>query len=200
MIALTVNVSSNLDSLRITRIDPRYLAHEGALAVRAEIESCFYGMAEKTESMYFWPEAIDTLSEPKMDGDVATITAHKVGVRIHWKGGTIKPTERISRMTGNPVKSLFVPMSWLPKRRLPLAKMSIPKDRIKVIPRKGRAPLLALVDPRPQGQTGKKSKITTLGILLKQVNIKAKPEVMPTEATMYSAARSAIMQYLDLMS
>ncbi len=197
MITLSVDISGNL---RLNRITPRAVAQEGARGIYNEVIKSLGEMGRRSNSRYYWPEAVRTTTEPRMDGDVATISVTKTGVRLHWQGGKVKPTGNLSRVTGRPIRSLLIPFRDSPIRRKALSEARYPADEVMVLKSDDGRPYLAHVKPYKRKVNGKTAKVTPLGYFIKQVTIKAKPEVIPTEATMYSAARAAILKHIDLLS
>lgn len=197
MITISVNISGNL---RLKSITPRAVAKEGARGIYVEVVKSLEEMGRRSNSRYYWPEAVRTTTEPRLDGDVATISVTKTGVRLHWLGGKVKPTGAISRVTGRPIRSLLIPFRDSPIRRKALSEMHYPADEVMVLKSDNGRPYLAHVKPYKRKVDGKTAKVTPLGALVKQVTIKPNPDVIPTEATMYSAARAAILKHIDLMT
>lgn len=197
MITISVNISGNL---RLKSSTPRAVAKEGARGIYVEVVKSLEEMGRRSNSRYYWPEAVRTTTEPRLDGDVATISVTKTGVRLHWKGGTVKPTGKTSHVTGNPIQRLLIPFRDSPIRRKALSEMHYPADEVMALKSKKGNLYLARIKRYKRKVKGKKYKVTPLGALVKQATIKANPDVIPTEATMYSAARAAILKHIDLMS
>lgn len=173
------------------------ISRSAALGVRQQVVDHFMGMKEATKSRYWWHGAIKSIGQPEVEGCTATISIGQKGVRLQWLGGTVLPSGRTSRVTGRPIQSLLVPFSDSPLRRKSLDELGIPDDEIVVLPSQtGKAPVMYWVHERKRkGKDGLKHKIVPLACLLRSATIKPKPQVMPTDAEMTDAARSAVVSY-----
>jgi len=92
----------------------------------------------------YWHEAaMNTTAAPAPEGGLVRI--RKLGVALHFYGGTVRPTGRISRVTGKPIKRLLVPGKESPLRRTgsELEKLGIAPEAMRVASKGGRAWLLA---------------------------------------------------------
>lgn len=196
MIALKADISGKLG---LKPVVVKEVAMEGARAVYAEVLKSLDEMGRKTQSREFWPEAAQSVTPPATDGDNAVVTVKKKGVRLHWLGGTIRPTGAVSRVTGRPIKSLLIPFEDSPIKRRSLAETGYDESEVMVLKSEGGRAYLAHVKRYKRKVNGKTAKVTPLGIFLKSATIQAKPDVMPREETLMTSVRSAIVQYLNLL-
>lgn len=172
------------------------VAAGSANEVRSAMERNFAKLVTKTKSRFFWREASDSISMGKVANGVATITVSHVGVRLHWKGGTVRPTGRISAVTGKPTRSLLIPFddSPLRKTRQTLKEWAGTKQ-IRVIKSRNGCPILIATEEKKT-----RTNITWLGKLVKQAHHKPRPEVMPDSdtlsAALYTGAKEAVEHLL----
>lgn len=193
MIRLQIQLLVNLSDMGLSEEQLGRISMGAAMDTEDLIRRHFESLGGST----FWPAAArSTKVVPDKNGD-ATIEIWKKGVKLQWLGGTVKPTRRTSDVTGNPITSLLIPAKWSPLKGRELDELSLPKDQVQVIPRKNKSALLAHVLPQPKGQTGKKSKVSVLGFLVKQATIKPHPDVMPTEEEIHAAAKTGAEDVLQ---
>lgn len=93
MIRLKVDVTGKLD---LSHVDANAAAMEGARAVYAEVLHSLDEMGRASQSRYFWPEASQSVTPPRLDGNMAVVLITKKGVRLHWMG------ERYARRARRP--------------------------------------------------------------------------------------------------
>ena len=196
MIRLKVDITGKLD---LSHVDANAVAMEGARAVYAEVLHSLDEMGRASQSRYFWPEAAQSVTPPRLDGKMAVVLITKKGVRLHWKGGTVRPSGKTSRVTGRPIKSLLVPFDDSPIRRRSLAEAGYDPKEVMVLQSENGRPYLAHVRKYMRKVNGKTAKVTPLGYFLKSATIEAKPEVMPSAETFQTSVRQAVRQYLDLL-
>lgn len=130
MIRLKVDVTGKLD---LSHVDANAAAMEGARAVYAEVLHSLDEMGRASQSRYFWPEASQSVTPPRLDGNMAVVLITKKGVRLHWMGGTVRPSGKTSRVTGRPIKSLLVPFDDSPIRRSSLAEAGYDPQEVMVL-------------------------------------------------------------------
>lgn len=195
MISLNVDITGKLD---LSHVDGKAAALEGARAVYAEVLHSLDEMGRETHSRYFWPEAAQSVTPPQLDGNTALVLITKKGVGLHWKGGTVRPSGKTSRVTGRPIKSLLVPFDNSPIRRRSLAEAGYDPQEVMVLKSKNGRPYLAHVRKYKKKVNGQTAKVTPLGYFLKSTTIQAKPEVIPSAETFQTSVRLAVMQYMEL--
>lgn len=132
----------------------------------------------------FWGDAVKS-TEVQQHGDVASLTVSHKGVRLQYLGGTVRPTGKISEITGKPIKTLLVPLKGSPLKNKSLKELPIDRDSIKVIPREGKSSLLAAITGK-----GKKAQLTPLAVLLKQTTITPDDRVFPSIQTQVDAIQT----------
>lgn len=168
------------------------VAQDSALSVAASIRKNFRALATKSKSRHFWRGALDSTEVGKTaTNGVATITVSQVGVRLHWKGGTVRPTGRISDVTGKPTRALLIPFddSPLRKRRQSLKELGYSSEQIHVLKSKKGTPILVAAQEQK-----KKTKLIWLGKLVKQAHHEPRPEVMPDNKTLSAALQKGAVQ------
>lgn len=167
------------------------VAQDSALSVAAAIRKNFRVLATKSKSRHYWRGALDSTEVGKTaTNGVATITVSHIGVRLHWKGGTVRPTGRISEVTGKPTRSLLIPFddSPLRKTRQTLKEWSGTKQ-IRVIKSRNGCPILIATEEKKT-----RTNITWLGKLVKQAHHEPRPEVMPDNKTLSAALQKGAVQ------
>lgn len=157
-------------------------ATEAASAIRKN----FRRIMERTGSKYFWQGAADsTQLDGQTEGSTAYVVVRQKGVRLHWKGGTVRPTGKPSEVTGKPTKALLIPFddSPLKKQRIPLHELHVPRENIHVFKSHSGCPILVAAEHKKR-----KTKLIWLGKLVKAAHFNARPDVMPNEQELKSAA------------
>lgn len=184
MINLTITIDADRLDLDLSSTNLRRVSQGAATEVRGTLRNHFESLPGRS----FWTEAArSTVVKPA--GDVVCVSIYKRGVALQRYGGTIKPTDRASEVTGKRITSLLIPARWSPLRGKSLYDLGLPSDEVKVIPRKnGKSPLL--IHERPD-------RSTVLGFLVKSATIKPHPEVMPTTKELHAAARIGAMDILQ---
>ncbi len=116
--------------------------------------------------------------------------ADSLRVRRIGKGGTVRPTGRISDVTGKPTRSLLIPFddSPLRKTRQTLKEWAGTKQ-IRVIKSRNGCPILIATEEKKT-----RTNITWLGKLVKQAHHKPRPEVMPDSDTLSAALAQGAKQ------
>lgn len=158
----------------------------------------FIDRAQATNSRWYWGQAAERTEA--LHGDNASeITIKQKGVRLHYLGGTVKPTGKPSEVTGQPTKSLLIPTadSPLSKRGVTLKELGVPNEQIHVLKsEKTGTTYLAWIRP-PQGKTSRsKPKVVPLGILVKQAVHKPDPTVLPTEAAISDTVKTSAVDVI----
>lgn len=170
------------------------VARDSALAVAVAIRKNFRTLANKSQSRHYWRGAIDSTEvDQQASNGVATIRISQVGVRLHWKGGTVRPTGRPSEVTGKPTKSLLIPFddSPLAKRRKTLKELGFEKEQIHVFKSQSGCPILVASE-----QMKRKTKLIWLGKLVRSTHHTPRPEVMPTSEDLSAALHKGAKQHI----
>lgn len=149
------------------------------------VKANFTQLAARSGSRSFWHGA-DALTRVAGEEDGRTVvTVSQRGVRLHWKGGDVRPTGRPSAVTGKPTRSLLIPFADSPLRKqsISLAELGVPKESIHVIKSKRGCPILV---------AGKEEETRTnliwLGKLVKRAHFEPRPEVLPSGEMLQRAA------------
>ena len=207
MLIVSANISRYIpDGLIIRQPELNAISLEAGRGIWADVAKHFRRMGDATHSRHWWQEARSSIAKPKLEGNKAVIEIGQRGVRLQWLGsdkalgGPLRASGRTSRVTGRPTKSLLIPFddSPLRKRRVGLAEMKIPNEEIVVLPSKnGKAPVMYWVRERKRkSKDGYMHDITPLGVLLRSVTIRPKPEVMPTQGELAATAQAAAAKYI----
>lgn len=157
-------------------------ATEAANAIRKN----FRRLKELTGSKHYWHGAASsTQVAEQTEGSTAYVVVRQKGVRLHWKGGTVRPTGKPSEVTGKPTKALLIPFddSPLKKKRIPLHELHVPRENIHVFKSHSGCPILVAAEHKKR-----KTKLIWLGKLVKMAHFDARPDVMPNEQELKSAA------------
>lgn len=182
MIAISISVSGKIN-YQIAAVEKEAIAKAGMNALYLLITKNFRSLG----GAKFWGDAVkSTLVQQR--GDAANLTVSHKGVRLQYLGGTVKPTGKISEMTGRPITSLLVPLRNSPLKNKALKELPIDPESIKVIPREGKPSLLAAITGK-----GKNAVMTPLAVLLKQTTITPNDKVFPS----IQAQVDAIQQQTD---
>lgn len=199
MICLKIDTSAPCANL----LTPDVLAGvtaEGARAALVETKKSLRAMGTETQSRYFYQEAADAteiVPEPaESQRAVATIALRKKGVRLQYRGGTIKPVK---------AKSLLIPFKAgrggaskdSPILRKSIGEMGYSDKEIIVIPSKsGNAILMHKRELKRKNKKGEKEVLTPLGVLVKSATITAKPRLLPDSEILNEAILKAGRTYL----
>lgn len=178
---LKITIRSGLRSLRtVTPEQKEDIVHAAAGRVRSLLEAHFDGLPSRR----FWKEAADSIHvEPGKNGTI-NINIFKRGVHLRYAGGKVKPSGKISELTGKPIRSLLIPGPRTPMRTQGLDLYDVVKDPRRVHTIKNRAGRVYLVeDAEQEGQ-----KMRLLGRLVKSTTHKPNPRVLPTVQDMQEAA------------
>lgn len=199
MLKLTLTPAALPPLPRLDDRDTRAIVTSAANAVAGEVKANFVRLASASGSRYYWHGA-DAGTRVSLTGDPtqAAVTVHQVGVRLHYYGGTVRPTGHPSEVTGKPTKSLLIPFedSPLRRRRATLAELGYPREQIRVIKSRGGCPILIATEARKR-----KSNIIYLGKLVKSATFRPRPDVLPAASAMQAAMlRGAIGQVEHLLS
>lgn len=139
----------------------------------------------------YWKEAAEA-TEVEASGGQYTVAVHQRGVALHYYGGTVKPTGRISSVTGKPIKRLLIPFddSPLRKQKAELSELGIDPGDMFVLKKPARAILAA-----KQG-----SGVLMLGVLKTQQKFDADKTVLPTEEAMRQAGAEGANEAMNLLN
>ncbi len=165
------------------------VAQDSALGVATAVRKNFRQLKTKSGSRYFWHEAAaGTQVAEDVNGTTAYVEIRAKGVRLHWKGGTVRPGKNVSEVTGQKTKSLLIPFEDSPmrKRRVSLYELHYPQEKTHVLTSRNGCPVLVAAKERK-----KKTDLIFLGKLVKSATFTARPEVMPTQEALVSAAVKA---------
>lgn len=195
MIKLTLTLKNGVKLPRPTQERVAAWNHEAGLGVAAEVKKNFRNRAAKVNSRHYWRRAHDLTQVRQERGKTAVVIAAK-GVRLHYHGGTVRPSGRPSEVTGRPTRSLFIPLKNSPsaKRGETLAETlkKMPGYEVRVVPAlsPGRGcPCLVAV------KKGKRQdKYVWLGRLVKQTRHKPDKTVLPEPAVMRKSAMMAVWE------
>lgn len=174
------------------------ITRSAANDLTALLKNHFIDRAQATNSRWYWGQAAER-TEAQHGSNASEITINQKGVRLHYLGGTVKPTGKPSEVTGQPTKSLLIPTadSPLAKRGVTLKELGVPNEQIHVLKseRTGTT-YLAWIRP-PQGKTSRsKPKVFPLGILVKQAVHKPDPSVLPTETEISDTIKTSAVDVI----
>lgn len=199
MITLRVNLDMSVALARmVTPEDLREMTRHAGDDLRDALKNHFIDRSQRVGSRNYWAAAAEA-TESHMEGRTARVTVSHTGVRLHLLGGTVRPTGRISPVTGRPTKSLLVPGpdSPLRKRRITLAEAGIPEEEIMVLySTKSHLPYLARVQERKRMYKGQKQKVTPLGLLLKSVTHDPDRTVLPSDQELTDTVKTSAVDTL----
>lgn len=185
MLKLVVKASELPPLPRFSEEEEAAIRGEAAAMVCGVVKSNFTQLAAKSGSRRFWHGA-DALTRVAAEEDGrAIVVVSQRGVRLHWKGGEVRPTGRPSAVTGKPTKSLLIPFpdSPLRKRGISLAELGVPKESMHVIKSKKGCPILVAGIEKKRH-----TNLIWLGKLVKRAHFEARPEVLPSENELQRAA------------
>lgn len=161
------------------------------------VKSNFTQLAARSGSRRYWYGA-DALTQVAGEEEGrAVVVVRQRGVHLHWKGGDVRPTGRLSEVTGKPTKSLLIPFpdSPLRQRGISLAELGVPQESIHVIKSKKGCPILVAgiekkTRLRADGATPRQARtnLIWLGKLVKSAHFEPRPEVLPSENELQRAA------------
>lgn len=169
------------------------ITQSAANRVHLLISKNFIRLAQKTHSRHYWGDAASATTVAAHTPTQYTITIAHKGVRLHWKGGTVRPTGKTSEVTGKPTKTLLIPFenSPLRKRDITLAEAHIPNENIHILKSKTGTPILIAAK-----NLKRKTNLIFLGALVKKATHKPRPEIIPTASELAAAAKQAALERL----
>lgn len=189
MITLTIERLKIQTPAGFTDEQLRRVALDAALGTATAVRKNFRRIKELTGSKHYWHGAASsTQVAEQTEGCTAYVVVRQKGVRLHWKGGTVRPTGKPSEVTGKPTKALLIPFddSPLKKRRVSLYELHYPEENIHVIKSHSGCPILVAAE-----HIKRKTKLIWLGKLVKAAHFDARPDVMPAPEAMLAAAVDA---------
>lgn len=130
----------------------------------------------------FWKKAAQSVVGNSTATD-ATVSIRQRGVALQYYGGTVKPSGRISDVTGRPITRLAVPLDASAHGKMP---GDFPKDSLICI-----GNILA----RKVGRA-KDAPLIAMFALVRSVRIKPHPDVLPPEDQIREAAQTAASKYI----
>lgn len=135
----------------------------------------------------YWKEAADSV-ETALNESGAVVSINRQGVRLHFYGGTVKPTGRISNVTGKPIKRLLIPgeNSPLRKANVELYELGLDRDAVRI--EEGK--LMADIGGVP----------VELGILAKKAEHNPDPTVLPKPEQMAEALHTGAREALEILN
>ncbi len=152
------------------------VCHDAAKEVAADVKANFQKIGRGKR---YWEAAVRSVSVPEMrESRRAEVVITQKGVRLHWKGGTVRATGRVSAVTGRPTKRLLIPFADSPLRKkgVTLAELKLPPEEVHVITSRNGCPLLV------HGKRLKtRTNLTWLGKLVPQAEFEPRAEVLPPE-------------------
>lgn len=200
MITLKMSVLNMPRLPQLTEAELGSVAQDAARGVAVVVRRNFRRLSAAVGSRHFWHSAAASVSVPEVhDNGVSAVIVRKRGVRLHWKGGNVKPTGQTSEVTGRPTKSLLIPFEDSPmrKRGVTLAE-ALKRDGltaadVHVIKSKGGCPILMAAK-----QLKRKTNLIWLGKLVKRAKFTPRPEVIPTAEAMHAEAVTAARRSLKV--
>lgn len=196
MIKITLTLKNGVRLPRPTKERVESWNHEAGLGVAAEVKKNFRARSSKVGSRHYWKRAHDLTQVRQENGKTAVVIAGPRGVRLHYYGGTVRPSGRPSAVTGRPTRSLLVPLPSSPmaKRGETLAESlrKMPGYEVRMVPAlaPGRGcPCLVAVKQGKQNE-----KYIWLGRLVKQTKHKPDKTVLPDPAVMRKSAMMAVWE------
>lgn len=170
------------------------ITHSAANRVHLLIQKNFIRLAQKTHSRHYWGNAASTTTVTPNSPTQYTITIPHKGVRLHWKGGTVRPTGKPSEVTGKPTKTLLIPFenSPLRKRDITLAEARIPNENIHILKSKTGAPILVA-----SKNLKRKTNLIFLGTLVKKATHHPRPDIIPSQNELATAAQQGALERLN---
>ncbi len=198
MLKLVVKASELPTLPRFSVEEETEIRGSAAAVVCGVVKQNFTQQAAKSGSRRYWYGA-DKLTEVAGEEEGrAVVVVRQRGVRLHWKGGDVRPTGRPSEVTGKPTKSLLIPFPDSPLRQqgISLVELGVPKESIHVIKSKKGCPILvAGIEKKTR------TNLIWLGKLVKSAHFEPRPEVLPSENELQRAALtggiSKIQEILD---
>lgn len=135
----------------------------------------------------YWKDAAESVETEISDAGAVVSINHR-GVRLHFYGGIVKPTGRISNVTGKPIKRLLIPgaNSPLRKARAELYELGINRQSVHIA---GGA-LMADIGGVP----------VMLGVLARQSVHEPDPTVLPSDDRLRDELRAAARDVLDKLN
>lgn len=194
MMKLQVKLMGHARIPTLSAEDEGALRRSGANRVAGGVRQHLLELKAATGSRKWWgKDARSVEVAPEEEEGRAVVAINHRGVRLHWKGGDVRPTGRPSEVTGKPTKSLLIPFpdSPLRKRGISLAELGVPKESMHVIKSKKGCPILvAGVEKK------RRTNLIWLGKLVKSVHFEPRPEVLPSEEALHAAAVEGARQAL----
>lgn len=169
----------------IRRDVPLVVASAGAELTRSHITGIARSRHRPRVRNNFYQDAADSVIS-KQVADGAEISIPHVGFALRYEGGTIRPSGRISLVTGKPIKKLAIPIKGSP------AEGRSPGEFSGVFVIKGKRKGTAFL-------AGKKSNgmIGLLFALVAKTEHNPDPSILPTDAQYQTAAMEAIAELLN---
>ena len=130
----------------------------------------------------FWQKAAASVKGTSTATE-ATVSIPDRGVALHYYGGTVKPSGRISSVTGRAITRLAIPLDASAYGKSP---GDFPK---------GSLTLIGNVLARKLGR-GKDAPFTALFALVRSVHINPHPDILPPDAEIGATAAKAGKNYL----
>lgn len=171
------------------------LRKSGANRVAGSVRQHLLELKAATGSRKWWGKAARQVQvAPEEEDGRAVVAINHRGVRLHWKGGDVRPTGRPSEVTGKPTKSLLIPFpdSPLRQRGISLAELGVPQESMHVIKSKKGCPIL-VAGIEKQARTN----LIWLGKLVKRAHFEPRPEVLPSEEALHAEAVEGARQALS---
>lgn len=192
MINLFVNIDNKevatlLKELPITirQKAPQVVAEAGAELTRVHIDGISRARHRSRSPRDFYQAAANSVIQ-QVVSDGAEISIPHIGFALRYHGGTVRPSGRISLITGRPIRRLAIPLSGSP------AEGKTPGDFDNVFVVKGKKKGTAFL-------AGKKGRglIRLLFALVEKTEHKADHSILPTEAEYQTAAEKAIQTLIN---
>ncbi len=160
-------------------------------AALAEVQDNFALLGQKPNklggtSTGYWKAAWDSTTS-KINGPSVVVTISHLGVALHYYGGTVKPSGKVSEVTGKPIKFLTIPKVAAAHGK---TVGTLRAMGITLYP--GRGGLLRQAGAKREPKTDE-----MWFALTKSVTFKPDPTVLPTEAKLRAAGITAIDNLLS---
>lgn len=135
----------------------------------------------------YWKDAAEAV-ETAANESGAVVSINHWGVRLHFYGGTVRPSGRISNVTGKPIKRLLIPGEDSPLRKahVELYELGLDRDAVRIEAGK----LMADMGGVP----------VELGVLAKKAEHDPDPTVLPKPEQMADALHTGACEALERLN
>lgn len=148
-----------------------------AQAVASLIRSHLFSLPGKS----FYKQAAQSISISSQ-GNSHSVSISKPGIALQFYGGTVRPSGRISPVTGRPTRALLIPL-------VPQSEIHNLSSKPFTITSRSGARLLV-------SKKSSSLSLTPLAILSKSATIKPHPNILPSQSQINSTASSAAAHFI----